>query len=200
MRQFIMALAATALLAGCSSGGDTSSGGTGVAGITAGKTGLLIFAVLDAEEFSVDTVPDDCTEPPDGVLDQFVTSSLGTATITIRDNSLVATGNNKGAIFTSYTVSFKPVSAGAPALASRSHGTNLPIILSGAEEATGEAGVVLVELDTTIPEFNAKNATGAVFTYSVTVTFRGTRTDTGQTVTVSATTTMELGNFACEGA
>ncbi|KAA3627492.1 MAG: hypothetical protein DWQ08_07690, partial [Proteobacteria bacterium] len=178
MRHFILALAASVLLAGCSSGGDSSSGG-GVVGVAAGTTGLLIFVVLEANDLSVDTVPDDCSNPLDGVLDQLVSTAVGTANVTVRDNSIIATGNNKGVIFTSYTISFKPVSGGAPALQSRAHGTNLPIILAGAEEATGDIGVVLIELDTTIPEFNAKNPAGNVYTYTVTITLRGSRTDTG---------------------
>lgn len=194
MRRMLLALTLSVLLAGCSSGGGTS-GGSGVAGFTSGTTGLIILATLEPATFSSDTVASDCDVPPDGVVDQFLTSDVGSMTITIRDNSLVSTGTEKGVLFTSYTVSFKPVTAGAPVLASRTQGQNLSVLLRGGDETSGTVSVVLVELDTTKPEFRAKNPQNRVFTYNISVTFRGSRVDTGEVVTVTATTPMELGDF-----
>ena len=195
MRRLLIALAVPLVLVGCSSGGGTSGSGSGIAGVSSGTTGLVIVGVLDAESFSSDTLASDCTVPPDGVIDQFVTTDLGTMTITVRDTSIVATSNNKGVNFQTYSVSFRPVSAGAPALATRSFSKSFSIILGGSDEASAQTSVVLVELDTTKPEFNAKNTTGGVFTYSVSVTYRGSRIDTGEAVSVTASTNIELGDF-----
>jgi hypothetical protein len=198
MRRMLLALALSVVLAGCSSGGGTSGGGS-TAGLTAGTTGLTIIATLTPDTFSSDTVASDCTVPPDGEIEQRLTSDNGSVTITIRDNSLVSTGTEKGVLFTSYTVNFNPVSAGAPALSSRTQGQNLAVLLGDGKEADGTVSVVLVELDTTKPEFRAKNTTGSVFTYSISVVFRGTRVDTGEIVSVTATAPMELGDFCDAG-
>ncbi len=195
MRRLILALAAPLVLAACSSGGGTSDSGSGVAGFNTGTTGLFIVAVLTPENFSSDAFPSDCDEPPDDVIEQRISTDTGTITVTVRDTSIVTTTANKGIVFSSYTVSFSPVSAGAPALASRTHGQSIPVILGTSDEASAEAEVILVELDTTKAEFRAKNPTGVTYTYSVTVTLRGSRIDTGQSVSVSARAPIEIGDF-----
>ncbi|GJL80834.1 MAG: hypothetical protein DHS20C01_04680 [marine bacterium B5-7] len=198
MRRLILAMSAALWLAACSSGGSTSSTGGSITGATSGTTGLFMFVILTPPDFSSDTKSSDCTVPPDGVIDQFVTSDIGSVTITIRDNSLVATTSNKGVVFTSYTVSYTPITPGGPALASRRQSESIPVVLGDDDEASATAPVVLVELDTTKPEFNARNPAGKVYTYNITVTFRGSRIDTGAPVAVSGSTSMELGDF-CEG-
>ncbi len=199
MRRLILALVAPLMLAACSSGGGTSDSGSGVAGFNSGSTGLFIVATLAADTFSSDTVPSDCDVPPDGVVEQRLTTDNGTISVTVRDTAIVSTSANKGIVFTSYTVAFTPVTPGAPALATRTHGQSIPVILGTAAEASAEAQVILVELDTTKPEFASKNTTGRTFTYNIAVTLRGSRIDTGEAVTVTARTSMELGNF-CGGA
>ncbi len=195
MRGLILALVSLIFLSACSSGGSNTTSGSGITNFTSGTTGLRLSATLATESFSSDTVASDCSG--DGTVDQMISSDLGTITITVNDTSTVTTSNDKGIDFTSYTVSYRPVTAGAPALSSRSHGQSLPVFLGTAKTATATASVILVELDTTKPEFAVKNTTGAIFTYNLTVTYSGRRTDTGEAVRVSATVPIELGNF-CE--
>src|SRR5690606_39320762 len=130
-------------------------------------------------------------------VEQFITTDAGTASITVRDSSLVGTNSNKGVLFNTYTVSYQPLTAGAPALSSRVHGQSVPIFLGTSDTASAEIPVLLVELDTTKVEFRNKNPLGTVYSYRVTTTFRGVRTDTNQAASVSASTTIEIGEF-CE--
>ncbi len=195
MRRLFPALLASLVLAACSSGGGESDSGSGVAGFNAGTTGLVLIATVTPDTFSSDAFTSDCTEPPDDVFEQRINTDFGDANIIIRDTSLVSTNQNKGVVFNTYTVSFSPVSPGAPALTTRSHGQSIPIFLGTASEASADTQVVLVELDTTKAEFRAKNPSGAVFTYNIVVTFRGSRIDTGAAVSVTARTTMEIGEF-----
>ncbi len=198
MGRIILALLAPLLLAACSSGGGTSNSSAGVSGFTAGTTGLLIVGTLAVDNFSIDTRSSDCTIPPDGVVDNIVTSDLGTMSITIRDTSEVPIARGKGVIFTSYTVSYTPSTQGAPPLTQRSHSQSLPILIddeSSGDDVTEEASVIIAELDTTKPEFNARNTGNRIFTYTVTVTFRGRRTDTDQAVSVAASASIEMGDF-----
>ncbi len=197
MRGLILALVSLIFLSACSSGGSNTTSGSGITNFTSGTTGLRLSATLATESFSSDTVASDCSIPEDGTIDQRLSSDLGTITITVNDTSTVTTSNDKGIDFTSYTVSYRPVTAGAPALSSRSHGQSLPVFLGTAKTATASASVIVVELDTTKPEFAVKNTTGAIFTYNLTVTYSGRRTDTGEAVRVSATVPIELGDF-CE--
>lgn len=197
MQRMLTAIIAPLVLAACSSGEGTSGSGGGVAGVNSGSTGLSIFATLAAESFSSDAWESDCDEDEEGIIEQRISSDLGSASITVRDTSLVTTNTNKGVLFNSYTVSYQGISGGAPALASRVQGESVPIFLGNADTASAEVSVVLVELDTTKAEFRRKNPTRNVYTYRVTTTFRGVRTDTNQAVTVSASTPIEFGDF-CE--
>src|SRR5690606_96387 len=132
-------------------------------GVNSGSTGLSIFATLAAESFSSDAW-DGCPEDEEGVIEQRISSDHGTASITVRDTSLVTTNANKGVLFNSYTVSYQGISGGAPALANRVQGESVPIFLGNADTASAEVPVVLVELDTTKAEFRLKNPARNVYT------------------------------------
>ncbi|MCZ7600470.1 MAG: hypothetical protein M5U09_25845 [Gammaproteobacteria bacterium] len=157
MQRMLTAIITPLVLAACSSGEGTSGSGGGVAGVNAGATGLSIFATLAAESFSSDARESDCDEDEEGIIEQRISSDLGTASITVRDTSLVTTNANKGVLFNSYTVSYRGISGGAPALANRVQGESVPIFLGNADTASAEVPVVLVELDTTKAEFRLKN-------------------------------------------
>jgi len=203
MRGFFTTLALSLLLSACSPGSSTtSSGSAGVTGFTAGTTGLNLFAVLSSEEFSIDASGITCTIDPrvdEITLDSFITTDTGTFAITITDTSLLPTNLDRGILFTSYTVAWKGISARAPALSSRTHSQTLSVNLAGGSSATGTAGIIVADLESTKAQFMSRNPTGTPFTYNLTVTYRGVRIDTGETVSVGATTTVEMGNFCPTG-
>ena len=203
MRGIFTTLALSLLLSACSPGSSTtSSGSAGVTGFTAGTTGLSLFAVLTSEEFSIDASGITCTIDPrvdEITFDSFISTDTGTFDVTITDTSLLPTNSDRGILFTSYIVSWSGVSAGAPALSPRTHSQTLSVNLAGGSSATGSVEIIVADIEATKPQFIARNPTGVPFTYNLTVTYRGVRIDTGEAVSVGATTTVEMANFCPDG-
>ena len=199
MRAIILSLVTALLISACSPGGSTTStGATGITGFTSGTTGLTLFATVTSTDFSIDTSGITCTIDPlvDPItFDQFVTTSSGTFSVTINDTSAIPTNSDRGVLFTDYTVSWAGISPGAPFLSSRTFSTTFSVLLNGTSNATGSAAIIIADIDSTKPEFTSLNPAGFAFTYSVVVTYRGSRIDTGEAVSVSASTTVELANF-----
>ncbi len=194
-------LIAMYLLAGCSSGGGTA-GGAGGSGITTTAGGLLLVGAVSAtDSISQDAFISICTPavPATGstpavpaVLEDGLTTKLGTFSITLNDIVDLTGGLFPvGVTLERYTVSYVAQGdAGAPALASRTHTQTVTLLVVG---TTVDVSVILMDLGFTIPEFASKTS-GAVSSYRVTVTWTG-RTLSGDSVTLSASTFIEIGNF-----
>lgn len=149
MRQKISTiLVATYLIAGCSSGGGTSGAGSGsgTGSVVAGE--LLITADLLLEEISVDTFINLCDDddPEDGL-----STRLGNFRIAARSIADLTGGVlHSGIILTSYEVSFRGRSPGAPPLTNRTFNRTTELSpIPGAAEIP----VILVDLSSTMPEF-----------------------------------------------
>ena len=196
-RRIILTLIPLFLLgASCSSGVDQSSAGG--AGTNTGTTGLVIFAVVEPEEFSSNAFSVDCTVPPDGTIDTFPETDTGSFTVTVSDpQNVFGTGPQQGVTLQSYVVSYTPINQGIPIpLTPKSRGQTQNIPLSGTTASTLTFTVILVDLETKA-EYASRDS-GSANTYNVTVTYTGRDFVSGQTVQVVATTQMELGAF-CPG-
>jgi len=206
MRGFFLALVTSVLLSACSSGGSTSTGGSQVGGNNAGSTGLIIYATLSMDSFSIDVSSVKCDyvydpdNPTEVEYESPITTDTGTMTITVEDTSVVSTSSNKAVHLTDYTVSFQRKSSGSPTLTARDYSNSATMFLGDGGNATLALDVIIADLAGTKAEFRdqARDQYGFVYgvdSYVVTVTYRGRRGDTGEAVSVSATAHIEFGNF-----
>lgn len=212
MRKITILLIAVFLASGCSSGGGTTSSGDG-SGIQTTPSNLLLSAMLTVNDSvnvtgsSVDLFVDLCNafavaEDPDTepVFEDPITTVSGT--MTVMSNDLMDTSGltlveifPEGVTFNRYEVSFTVPDApnsSAPRLPRRIFRGTFTL-LNGT--ATGSVRVILMDLDTTIPEFlRLRQGSGSIISYNVKVTLMGAELN-GQPIRISAETFLEVGNF-----
>ena len=219
MNKFSPKLVATALaavlVAGCSSGGGTTSSGDGLGVQTTASNMLLLSSLapgpgggFDDNTVSVDAFIDLCefgdiTTDEEGNVtdvgeDEFepgLTTKFGLLTIVARD--LVDESGltpveffPEGVVFTRYQVSFTSPDAFAPNLRDRTFQQTL-VIPNGSAEAT--FSIILVDLGVILSEFQPQSS-GSIASYNVRVTASGAELN-GTPISVSAETFLEIGNF-----
>ncbi len=222
MNKFSPKLAATAfaavLVAGCSSGGGTTSSGDGLGVQTTASNMLLLSSLapgpgggFDEETISVDAFINICEFMPgsestdeDGNVtvtqdetefEPGLTTKTGLLTIVARD--LVDESGltpveffPEGVVFTRYQVSFTSPDAFAPNLQDRTFQQTL-VIPNGSAEAT--FSIILVDLGVILSEFQPQSS-GSIASYNVRVTASGAELN-GTPISVSAETFLEIGDF-----
>ncbi|MBX2869268.1 MAG: hypothetical protein KTR18_11370 [Acidiferrobacterales bacterium] len=211
-----LGLISAALIAGCSSGGGTTSSGDGL-GVQTTESNLLLLSTLspgpgggfDSETLSVDAFIDLCeaaeiddegnitTEP---VFETGLTTKTGNFTIVARD-LVDASGLTpveffpEGVVFTRYQVSYTSPNSFAPTLRDRTFQQTM-VLPNGSSEAT--FSIILVDLDVILQDFQVQSS-GSVASYNVKVTATGAEFN-GTPLSVSAETFLEIGNFnRCDG-
>jgi hypothetical protein len=181
-------LLAVYLIVGCSSGGGTSGAGGGSSVVIAGE--FILLGTLVVNTLEVDTISTTCESS-----EEVLTTANGIFTITITNlGQLPSDLFPSGLILESYSVTYTPNSTGAPGISKRSYPTSSAGI-NGSALATR---VIIADLSSVIPEFQRKNPSGTIHSYTVTVTVKG-RTLAGESFAVPAVQVMEFGDFgACE--
>ena len=204
-------LFAATLIAGCSSGGGTTSSGDGL-GVQTTESNLLLLSSLspgagggfDSESLSVDAFVDLCEAAEideegnvtsEAVFESGLTTKTGNLTIVARD--LVDESGltpveffPEGVVFTRYQVSYTSPNAFAPTLRNRTFQQTM-VLPNGSSEAT--FSIILVDLDVILQDFQTQSS-GSVASYNVKVTATGAELN-GTPLSISAETFIEMGNF-----
>lgn len=177
------------IIIGCGSGDGTNPSADENA------SGLSISASVTPSSISVDSWASDCTVPPDGTIDQKLSTHTGTLNVTVYDIYKKYTNVTQGVTFTRYTISYSSNNPNAIALASRTVNENIQIPLAGANSATLSKTVEVVELETKTAFRNGWTSQSLPISYTVTMVFYGKDWLTNSDIKVTVTTEVEIGDF-----
>lgn len=198
-----MLLTALFLVAGCSSG--NSGGGSGGQNTGVTSDGIVFSATVSSGDgISVDSITSLCVETEVNETTGLIeitgttnepgqTTTTGLLTIAAQRSFTLVNPSlfPSGVTFNGYTISYVSQSAAAPKLVQRHHGQSITLIN---DTSSVQASVILLDVGPTLTEFHRQNPGGTIYNYQVSITLIG-QTLAGKTLTLKATTFLEVGNF-----
>lgn len=184
----LLAMVVVLATIGCGDGGGDGAEDTG---------SILHASVVTGGEGgrNVDTTPDDTSNPPDGVIDHFLTDT--TVTITFTNASVVPEQDTATTLrVESYTIDYLTNDPTAPELRSRTFETNFIV----EPNKSVERGDILLVALATVDEYNDSVAGGAVPTndpteYTAHYTFHVKNVPFNEFQTVTVNVSFSVGNF-----